>query len=225
MNIFTAVILSFLPKRYRDAFTAFEIPSAGSILGGFLESAVAFGFLIQSYNTYMNERLAATPLLLMEKAAEKGGESAVASMGGFALIDFCFRITTILFAFFLLEGLVRVIAAIASRETVPSLPLKLLEYAHSQLSAEQKERSMGARLRDDVVIDPSGQSLRIFSCRPKQWTQLTTISHEGQFYELVTEQKGPAPRRFVYVLRKKPPTAVIRGIYAYSPDEALTHEQ
>jgi hypothetical protein len=225
MNIFTAIILSFLPKRYRDAFTAFEIPSAGSLISGFLESAVAFGLLIYSYNTYMSEHLAAIPLLLMERAAEKGGESAVASMGGFVPIDFCFRITTILCAFFLLEGVVRVIAAIASRETVPSLPLKLLEYAHAQLSAEQKERSMGARLRDEVVIDPGGQSLRIFSCRPKQWTQLTTISHEGQFYELVTEQKAPAPRRFVYVLRKKPPTAVIRGIYAYSPDEVLATRQ
>jgi len=142
-------------------------------------------------------------------------------MGGFILIDFCFRITTILFAFFLLEGVVRVIAAVAGRETVPSLPIKLLEYAHAQLSADQKERSMGARLRDDVIIDPTGQSVRICSCRPKQWTQLTTISHEGQFYELETEQKAPAPRPFVYVLRKKPPTAVIRGIYAYSPDEAL----
>src|ERR1700751_495421 len=112
MNIFSAVVLSFLPKRYRDAFTTFEIPSAGSIISGFLESGAAFGLLIHSYNAYMNERLAAIPLLLIEKAAEKGGESAVASMGGFALIDFCFRLTTILFAFFLLEGLVRVIAAI-----------------------------------------------------------------------------------------------------------------
>ena len=221
MNIFTAVLLSFLPKRYRDKFTSFEIPSAACILGGFLESALAFGLLVHSYSTFMNDRMAATALLLMERAAEKGGESAVASLGGFALIDFLFRITTILFAFFLLEGLIRVIAAIAGRETVPTLPLKLLEYAQAQFSAQQKERSMGTRLRDEVTIDPTGQSLQIASCRPKQWTQLTTVSHEGQFYELVSEQKAPAPRPFVYQLRKKPPTAVIRGIYAYDPDEAL----
>jgi hypothetical protein len=80
---------------------------------------------------------------------------------------------------------------------------------------------MGARLRDEVIIDPSGQSLRIASCRPKQWNQLTTVSLEGQFYELVQEEKATAPRPFVYQLRKKPPTAVIRGIYAYDPDEVL----
>jgi len=221
VNIFAAVLLSFLPKRYRDVFTPFEIPSAGSILGGFLESLLAFGLLIHSYNTFMNARLEATSLLVMERAAEKGGEAAVASIGGFAFIDFLFRITTVVFSFFLVEGLIRVIAAIASRETVPSLPLKLLEYAHARLSAQQRERSMGARLRDEIVIDSAGQSLRIASCRPKQWNQLTTISHDGQFYELVTEQKASAPRPFIYQLRKKLPTAVIRGIYAYDPDEAL----
>ncbi len=221
MNIFSAVFLSFLPKRYRDAFTHFEVPSSGSIIGGFLELAVAFGLLIHSYDTFMNERLAATSLLLMERAAEKGGESAVASIGGFALIDFIFRITTITLAFFVLEGLVRVIAAVAERETVPTLPLKLIEYVQGQLGVQHRELSMGARIRDEVVLDPTGQALRIASCRPKEWTKLTSVSHEGQFYELVTEMKAKAPRPFVYQLRKKPATAVIRGIYVYDPDEAL----
>ena len=221
MNIFAAVILSFLPKRFRDAFTAFEVPSSGSVIGGFLELAVAFGLLIHSYDTFMNERLAATSLLLMEQAAEKGGESAVASIGGFALIDFVFRVTTIVLAFFVLEGLVRVIAAVAGRETVPTLPLKLIEYVQGQLGARQKELSMGARIPDEVVLDPTGQALRIASCRPKDWTKLTSVSHEGQFYELVTELKASAPRPFVYQLRKKPATAVIRGIYVYDPDEVM----
>lgn len=221
MNIFSAIILSFLPKRYRDTFTPFAIPSVGSIIGGFLEAGVAFGLLVHSYITFMNARLAATPLLLMERAAEKEGESAVASLGGFAYIDFLFHVTTIVLAFFVLEGLIRVIAAVANRETVPMLPLKVFEYVQAQLSAQQKERRMGVRLRDEVDIDPSGQSLRIASCRPKEWNQLTTVSHDGQLYELVAEQQAVAPRPFVYQLRKKPPTAVIRGIYAYDPDEVF----
>jgi hypothetical protein len=90
-----------------------------------------------------------------------------------------------------------------------------------KLAPNNKESRMGARLRDEAVIDPTGQSLRIASCHPKEWNHLTTISHDGQLYELVTEQKATAPRPFVYQLRKKSPTAVIRGIYAYDPDEAL----
>jgi len=221
MNIFVSVLLAFLPKRFRHSLTHFEVPAEGAIVGGLLELFGALGLLMHDYYAYMNARLATVPLELSEKAAEKGGESAIMSLGGFVLIDYLFRVTTIVLVYFIIEGAVRVIAAIASRETVPTLPLKLLEYIGSRLSAQEKERKMGVRLRDEVLIDPTGQSLQIASCRPKRWNQLTTISHEGQFYELVSEQEAAAPRRFVYTLRKKPATAVIRGIYAYDPDEVL----
>ena len=221
MNIFVAVFLAFLPKRFRQSLTHFEVPAAGSILGGLLESFAALGLLIRDYSAYMNARLAAIPSSLMENAAEKRGESAIMSLGGFVLIDYLFRFTTILLAYFMVEGAVRVVAAIASHETIPTLPLKLLEYVGRQLNAQQKELKMGARLRDEVLVDPAGQSLQIASCRPKQWNQLTTVSYDGQFFELTSEHDASAPRPFVYLLRKKPATAVIRGIYAYDPDEAL----
>jgi len=221
MNIFVAVLLAFLPKHFRQSFTHFEVPVAGSILGGLLELFGALGLLIRDYSNYMNARLAAIPVDLVSQAAEKRGESAIMSLGGFVLIDYLFRLTTILLVYFTIEGAVRVIAAIAGRETVPTLPLKLLEYVGLQLSAQQKELKMGARLRDEVLVDPTGQSLQIASCRPKQWNQLTTVSYDGQFYELSSEEQAAAPRPFVYLLRKKPATAVIRGIYAYDPDEAL----
>ena len=221
MNIFYSVLLAFLPRRYRQSFTHFEVPAAGAVIGGLLESFLALGLFIHRYFAFVNERMAQLPTELLLKAAEKKGESAIMSYGGFLLIEYLLHISTMLLIFFMLEGLVRVIAAIASRETVPTLPLKLSEYADAMLSAQQKERSMGSRLRDEVVIDPSGESLRIASCRPKQWNQLTTIAHEDQLYEHVSQQKATPPRPFVYLLRKKPPTAVIRGIYAYDPNEAL----
>ena len=89
------------------------------------------------------------------------------------------------------------------------------------LAAENQEGKLGARISDEVQFDPARERLEISSCRPKPWTLLTTISHEGQFYEMVSEQKTGAPRPFVYHLRKKPPTAVIRGICPYDPNEAL----
>jgi hypothetical protein len=55
-------------------------------------------------------------------------------------------------------------------------------------------------------------------------SQAVESAHDGQLYELVSEQKAPAPRRYVYLFRKKPPTAVIRGIHAYDPDEATADE-
>lgn len=80
---------------------------------------------------------------------------------------------------------------------------------------------MGKRVRDNALITADGQSLQIASCRPKAWTQLTTISHEERLYELIEEKAGEPPRRFAYVLRKKPASAVIRGIHSCDRDEDL----
>lgn len=224
MNVFSAVLLSFLPNRYRNYFTHFEIPSGPVVFSGLLQAFLSLGLLFRDYQSFMAARLAALPLETMEKVAEKGGESAIMGFGGFFMMEYILRLTPILLLYFILEGVIRTIAAIAAQESVPTLPLKLIEYLDAQLSAKGHERRMGARIRDEVQADANGQCLQISSCRPKPWTHLTSISHEGQFYELVTEREATAPRPFVYVLRKKPPTAVIRGIYAYDPDEVLQQQ-
>jgi hypothetical protein len=221
MNIFYAILLSFLPKRYREYFTHFEIQSGAVVASGLLQALLSVALLVGDYHAFMTARLASIPVETMEKVAEKGGEAAIMGFGGFFMMEYLLRLTPILLLYFLLEGLIRTIAAIAAQETVPTLPLKLLELADARLSAKNHERKMGARIRDEVQVDANGQALQIASCRPKPWTQLTAISHEGQFYELIAERESTAPRPFVYILRKKPPTAVIRGIHAYDPDEVL----
>lgn len=221
MNIFISTLLSFLPRRYRQVFTPHEIPAAGAIWAGILEALFSLGFLIRGYFAYMNARMASVPASVVTKAGERGGESAIMGMGSIFLLEYLIQITTIVLVFFLLEGVVRAIAAVGSEEVLPSLPLQVLALLHSQLDAQAHEKSLGERIRDDVQPQACGNSLQIASCRPKPWTRLTTISHEGEFYEVVAESKATAPRPFVYVLRKKPPTGVIRGIHRYDPDEVL----
>src|SRR5579863_5050823 len=70
------------------------------------------GLLVHGYFTYMNERLALMPLTLIEKAGEKGGESAIMGLGGFVAVEYALRFTTILLAYFVVEGAVLTIAAI-----------------------------------------------------------------------------------------------------------------
>ncbi len=221
MNIFAATLLSFLPQRYRKIFTPYELPPSSALWGGILEALISLGLLIRGYYAYMAERIAGLPPAVFSKAGEKGGESAIMGLGSIFMLEYMIHLTTILLVFLMLEGAVRAIAAVGSDEVLPSLPLQLLALLHSRLDAQAHEKKLGARLRDDVQPTASGDALQIASCRPKSWTKLTTISHEGVFYELAAENKGPAPRPFVYLLRKKPPTAVIRGIQAYDPDEAL----
>ena len=222
MNIVASTLLSFLPKRYRDYFTPFEVPPGGAILSGILQSLFSLFLLIHNYNAFVRERMASIPEAVLDKAGEKGGESAIMGLGSIFMLEYLIHITTILLVFFMLEGIVRIIAAVASSEVVPTLPLKLAAVAHSHFEIQQKERSMGERVRDDIQLVEGSDSIRIASCRPKPWTQLTTISHGGALFELASEQKATAPRPFIYVLRRKPTTAaVIRGIYPYDPDEVL----
>lgn len=221
MNILTAALLSLLPKRYRAHFTAYAIPCEGALVSGIFQTVVSLGLLFRGYYAYINARLAQLPTEALLKAGEKNGESAIMLVGPLLVLEYILHFTTIVLLFMVIEGAVRAIAAVGARETLPDLPLFLLAELHTKMDAESHERSLGARLRDEVQSDPTGERLQIASCRAKQWNQLTTVSHDGQFYELITEQKASAPRPFVYLLRKKPPTAVIRGIYAYDPDEAL----
>ncbi len=220
MDLFLSTLLSFLPKRYREIFTPYELPAAAGVWSGLLEALINLGLLVRGYYAYMNWRMASLPAEVFTRAGEKGGESAIMGMGSIFMLEYLIHISTILFILFTLEGFVRAIAAIGADEVLPSFPLQILAFLHIKLDAQSHERRMGARIRDEV--QPLGaNSLRIASCRPKPWTQLTTISHEGVLYELAGEDEGPAPRPFVYILRKKPTTAVIRGIHDYNPDEAL----
>jgi len=225
MNIFASTLLSLFPKRYRALFTPFAVPCEGALMSGVLQFIFGLAFLIRGYFAYVNARLAQLPTEALLKAGEKNGESAIMLVGPLVVLEYVLHFTTILLLFMVIEGVVRVIAAVGAKETLPDLPLFLLAKLHTKLDAESHERSLGTRLRDEVQIDPTGESLQIKSCRPKEWNHLTTISHEGQFYELVSQQKAPAPRRFAYALRKKPPTAVIRGIYAYDPNEAIDRKK
>ena len=220
MDLFLSTLLSFLPRRYREIFTPHELPSAAGIWSGLIEALTSAGLLVRGYYAYMNWRMANLPSEVFTKAGEKGGESAIMGLGSIFMLEYLILPTTILLAFFLLEGFVRAIAATGADEVLPILPLQLFALLHTRLDSQSHERRLGHRIRDEVQ-PVAADSLQIASCRPKPWTQLTTISHEGVFYELASEHEGEPPRRFVYILRRNPTTAVIRGIHEYNPDEAL----
>jgi len=221
MNIIAATFSSILPQRYREHFSSEEIPPTGPALSGGLQSFLCLYFLIRNYYAFMHERMALVSDSAYFLAARKRGMTGVMGLGTVFMFEYFIHITTVLLLFFMLEGLVRIVAAVVSGESVPTMPLKLAAIAQSYFEVAKKERALGERIRDVVESLDGTDSIRIASCRPKPWTQLTTISHAGGLFELESEQKSTPPRPFVYLLRRKPPTAVIRGIYLYHPDEVL----
>src|SRR4029077_13830859 len=207
MNLFVSTLLAFLPKRYREGLVPYAVPASGATIGGIVETLAGLSLLIHRYQVFTTESLAALPTPVMITAAEKGGETAIMGFGGILMVEYVFQFTTLVLLFLTVEGAIRAIAAIGSAEVLPSLPLQMLSFLQGKLEAQGHEARMGKRVRDTALITADGGSLQIASCRPKPWTRLTTISYEGGLYELIEEKAGEAPRRFAYVLRKKPVSA------------------
>jgi hypothetical protein len=86
--------------------------------------------------------------------------------------------------------------------------------------------ALGVRVADEVEpVQSEDVKLRVRSCRQKpDWDQRITIFYNEQLYEIAGTEKGTAPRRYVYLLRPKPASKIVRGTYHYSPTEALSRQ-
>ncbi|MGC1649444.1 MAG: hypothetical protein WA741_26775 [Candidatus Sulfotelmatobacter sp.] len=144
MNLFLSTLLSFLPRRYREIFTPHELPAAAGIGSGLIEALASLGLLFRGYYAYMNWRMASLPPEVFTKAGEKGGESAIMGLGSIFMLEYLILPTTILLAFFMIEGFVRAIAATGADEVLPSLPLQLFALLHTKLDAQSHERQLAS---------------------------------------------------------------------------------
>ena len=223
MNILVAALLSLLPKKYLSFVTPYEIPTAGAALSGVLEMSAGLVLLISGYGMYAKAQLALLPASALTRAAEKGGESAVMGIGSIFLLAYLLRPLTVALLFLTIEGGFRTVAALATGELSPSFPFYIISLLHAQLGSWRDESQMGKRTPDSVECVEAGL-LQISSCRPKPWNRLTTISYDDVLYDLDSTKKGRSPRQFVYLLRKKPISGVVRGLHHYSPDDVLTRD-
>jgi hypothetical protein len=220
MNIFFVSLLSFLPKKYRNGITSQEIPARGAVLGGVVEFATGAFLLLRGYSPFMQTQLASVPLSVAVEAGKQGGESAFMGLGSIFMLAYFAQPVSLALLFLVFEGGCRVIAAFLTGEVVGSLPFYFICLLHTRLGYWHRESQMGRRVPDQVQSTP-GEGLQISSSRPKSWTPLTTIAYQGILYELESAKSGTSPRQFIYLLRKKPLSAVIRGLYEYDPNEVL----
>jgi len=137
------------------------------------------------------------------------------------LVGYIFQPLSLVLLYVTAEGICRMSAAFATGEILPTFPLYLLSILHARFGSWHHESQMGRRIPDDVQYRKD-ELLQISSCRPKSWTKLTTIAYDDLLYEVDSVKHGSAPRQFIYVLRKKPTSGIVRGLHQYSPDEVLT---
>ena len=73
--------------------------------------------------------------------------------------------------------------------------------------------------------DGTRYELRISSCRPKgNWDKWMTVMYEEKLYEIAAAELGQPPRPYLYLLRTKPESKVIRGLHRYDPNEVFQEE-
>jgi len=224
LRLFAGVFLALLPPRYRRRVMLDIDVQDSAVFSGVVQMFAGIGALIIRYPGFVESRMALVPESVSFQMAEKAGELGVMSMGLIWLVDYMLNPLTLVIEYFVVEGVVRWVAALVTREVVPTLPLWLLALAHTKLDRWKAEHDMGPRVPDEVkrVTDTKDVDLIIASCRPKsEWHKLTSVGYQDEFFEIMDLQEGSPPRLFVYVLRKSPEGRVLRGIRHYDPEEVL----
>ncbi len=200
----------------------------GALVSGIMEGLGCLLVFIIRYLEFIQETVGK----MGQKAIATGNEGVLAvpavqyGMGYVSMVQYFFQPLTLLLVYFGMEGTVRAVAAATTQETVGTLPLHLVAWAEEVLGKWRAERDLGPRVADIVeeVYSPD-YDLRIFSCRPRRdWDRMMTVSHNGTLYEVLGEQEGKPPRRFVYRLRKSRPGRTVRAVHPYDPEEVLRKE-
>jgi hypothetical protein len=222
LHFLLGIVLALLPQQYRSRLSWAYVSSAAAVTSGTLELLVSLGVLLYRYVVFANDHIFGGSAQAMLGAAEKGGETAIMGTGLFTLAEYAIQPLTLLLAFFVIEGMARLAAGLVTGEVVPTLPLQLVAWAHYRATVVKHERDLGPPVEDLVQRGAGEFALVIASCRPKAWTNMSTISYDENFYELVREETAQPPRQWVYVLRRKPEGKIIRGaVHEYRVDEAI----
>jgi hypothetical protein len=221
-----SIVFSVVPLRYRQWALADPDLNVkrGALFSGGVEFAGCALLLWLRYRPYVQRRMAEAAAEVAKVHGDDRITQGVAafSSSGLALFEYIVQPLSLLLLYFVIEGLARLTAAVVTGEVLPSLPLQLIAWAHRLGEGWKQERDLGPRVVDTVAPgDAADHDLRIESSRPKPWNQLSTISYNGQLYELARELAGQPPRKFVYLLRKAPESKLVRGLHHYSPDESL----
>ena len=220
LSFFLQKIASLLPRRYRGGM---EVAPSSAVVSGILQFLLCLGLFIYRYLHFAGGNVFGGTKVAL-KATEIGGETALMGSGLFVLAAYMLQPLTMVMVYFTLEGMVRFLAAGVTGEIIPTLPLGALALLQDRLSGVRSERALGARVADQMeAVNSPDIKLRIRSCRQKPaWDQRITIFYQDELYEVAGNETGASPRRFVYLLRPKPPNKVVRGTCHYNPNEALS---
>lgn len=228
LRFIAGTFLALLPAPWRRRVPDIDLERS-ALAGSIALTVLCLGLLIFRYIFFYQERAAEIAAALVAGGVfeELGDKRVQYGMGTVILLEYVFQPLTLLLIYFAIESAGRLVAAFVTGEVVPTLPLQAIEWTRQTVKGERAKRDLGLPIVDLVEVGPGGEwDLRIASCRQRpNWNNLMTVSYQEQLYEVVREERAAKPRRWVYLLRKKPEGKVVRGLHVYAPDELLPADE
>ena len=211
-------IFALLPYRWREDHLRgipIDWPRA-TIISGISETGVALAALVAWYSMFVT-RLA--PII----DPYIGGSPYVGYVGLFSLM---MHPLTWLICYLGVEGAVRAAGALATEQTLGSLPFVTI-YRTVRWAKTGDWRVQPVLVGDEVTRGEGSWDLKIASRKPKaHWKYPLAIRYRGEFFQVQGEEHVTAVsgRPHVYLLRRLPANEIIRGLEDYDPLAAFVED-
>ncbi len=222
-----SILVSFLPPPWRRWWRHDESEELAfaAFISGILQMLTFFVLhLVHLFYFFeFGMQRAAREALMAGQDIDMPMERFGMSLGLMGWIEYMLHPVSLLLTYFLIEGSLRMIAGLAAKQAVATLPLHLLAMLQRGVARHSAERALGSKIVDRVETGDGPEfDLRIHTCRLREnWDRLMTISYRDNLYEIAEQTEGAPPHRFIYTLRKMPPGKVVRGMHHYRPDEIV----
>ena len=239
------VILSPLPRRWRAGFGLGEAApwGAAATLSALAESTVALVVLVYWYSHSVTTWAANA----LDSALRNGPERQVPgqAIGFSALVLWLFHPLTWCIGLFFLEGLVRLLAAVATDQVVATFPLVVADWGYGKLSGrplegdakhsprvKEQAREFVVSVKQGIValrsprlpdeckeaVDGEDLFLEIYSSHAKaEWVPPRIVRVGDSYFRLDVAVKGKLPRPFVYRLKRLAAGVPGRTVIVYEP--------
>ena len=229
LDTLLSIPIALLPEYWRKKWgrTAGVDVSQGAFISACLEILICIPSFLVGYIFFLDANVKALGGEVIKRGAETVlvSENVQFGMGIMSLGTYLFRPTSMLLAFFGLEGVLRALAASITGESLGTAPLALAALIHRGIAHWRAVKALGPRVVDEVQKNTGACDLYIASCRQKPWTKLTTVEYEDKLYELVVQREGVPPRPYIYIMKLVPANKLVRGMHHYAPDEELTEKE
>jgi len=242
-----APLFALLPRRWRKALPFHDaVPwHFAAISSGLTESGLALGALLYWYSFSVTHWVSH----MLDNALSKNAPTGITDheVGFVALLIWATHPLTWCIAYFGVEGAVRLCAAFT--DTVLGLfPLYVVEKLYAKLRGYKepeppgppqffqsnvasyvttiREKISAARLPElpDELCTSTVDSEEVLEIRASHaksdWDPPRVVRYEDRYYRLEECRRGPAPRSFIYRLRRLPTGVPGRTVIIYRPSEA-----